>query len=442
MVELRADFGKTILRVGLILLFAVSAISPLLTVLLSHAIGYGYVVRAAKDLFLLLLMVPFVYLLIKDPAFLRYMFNSIVNRLIVLFGLSLILISLLSGVRNWFVTVFGFAIDLRFLIVFILAQTLGYYNLISLKLIEKIMIAVLVAVVLFGLLQIYVLPTGFMQWLGYKTGATIPPKFTIDGQATVMRIASTLRGPNELGAILITPILLLVLIIKDQIRNLQKRSWLILTLPFLGAACLVMFYSHSRSAWLGLVVAAMTVIFVKIPKKYYKMVIIGSAVAFSALFLLTYIGRSSSVVENYLLHDKAGVGPSSTSNNERLEAWKTSISAIAKRPLIGCGVGCSGPASVHANNPHINENFFLQIGQEAGIISLLIFLAILYFLLKDLITSSSSRLELIFMASLLGYIAANMLLHVWADDSLAYFWWLPLGAIVGLKYQNKKLIKP
>jgi hypothetical protein len=37
------------------------------------------------------------------------------------------------------------------------------------------------------------------------------------------------------------------------------------------------------------------------------------------------------------------------------------------------------------------------------------------------------------LASLIGIIA-NLLLHVWADDTLAYIWWGIAGAVLAKKY--------
>jgi len=57
--------------------------------------------------------------------------------------------------------------------------------------------ALIVAV--FAILQVFVLPKDFLIYLGYGEN-TIQPYLTVDQNQDFIRINSTLRGPNPLGA--------------------------------------------------------------------------------------------------------------------------------------------------------------------------------------------------------------------------------------------------
>jgi hypothetical protein len=75
-------------------------------------------------------------------------------------------------------------------------------------------------VIVFGLLQILVLPRDFLSHFGYGP-ATIPAFETINNNIHYVRIASTLRGANPLGAYLLIPISLLsILLVRGKRRQL------------------------------------------------------------------------------------------------------------------------------------------------------------------------------------------------------------------------------
>src|SRR5437879_949183 len=76
-----------------------------------------------------------------------------------------------------------------------------------------------VAVVVVGLLQAFVLPLDFLRHFGYSS-ATIFPYETINHNSQYIRVMSTLRGANPLGAYLILPISGLLVLM-----TVGKRSW-------------------------------------------------------------------------------------------------------------------------------------------------------------------------------------------------------------------------
>src|SRR6185312_11612434 len=104
-------------------------------------------------------------------------------------------------------------------------------------------------VIIFALLQFLALPYDFLSHFGYGVN-TIFPYETINHNLNHLRVASTLRGANPLGAYLVLVMsTALALLLKSKPKRLSEIIWL-------GAALLAMFFSFSRSAWIGLIVSA------------------------------------------------------------------------------------------------------------------------------------------------------------------------------------------
>jgi hypothetical protein len=109
------------------------------------------------------------------------------------------------------------------------------------------------------------------------------------------------------------------------------------------------------------------------------------------------------------------------------QALKDGAKSIVHEPF-GRGPGTAGPASVRNNHPpRISENYFLQIGQEVGVIGLLLFLAINIEVGLLLYQNKQSMLMRVLLASLIGLTLVNMLSHAWADDTLGLLWWATAG---------------
>lgn len=106
---------------------------------------------------------------------------------------------------------------------------------------------------------------------------------------------------------------------------------------------------------------------------------------------------------------------------------------IARHPM-GQGVGTAGPASVYNTEApaHVAENYFVQIGQETGIVGLGLFVAINVLLGRELWMRRRHVLAQALLASLLGITAINLFSHAWTDDTLAYIWWGLAGAAMTL----------
>ena len=103
-----------------------------------------------------------------------------------------------------------------------------------------------------------------------------------------------------------------------------------------------------------------------------------------------------------------------------------------RRPL-GAGTGTAGPASVYNDHPaRIAENYYIQIGQEAGVIGLALFVAINLLVAGRLWHRRGQLLPDVLLASLIGISLVNLLSHAWTDDTISYVWWGLAGAALAL----------
>jgi hypothetical protein len=290
-----------------------------------------------------------------------------------------------------------------------------------------------VIVVIFGLLQIFILPHDFLRHFGYGP-RSIPIQETINHNPHYLRIASTLRGANPLGAYLIIPISLLTVQLLRVKRNWRQAL-------FFVASLVVLFYSFSRSAWAGAAISVVIVMVISIKSQKMQRL----ALAIAALILIVCGGasiafRHNATFQNFVFHTQTNSSVKSTSDQGHLSALKTGLGDLYHNPL-GSGPGTAGPASVYnyGHAPRIAENFFVQIGQETGYLGLFLFVLINLGVGYLLWLRRSDPLALSLFASLIGLTLVNMLSHAWADDTLAYIWWGLAGiAMAPLSEPSKK----
>ena len=275
-----------------------------------------------------------------------------------------------------------------------------------------------IGVAAFGVLQILLLPHDFLRHFGYGQ-ATIPPFETINHNAHYIRIASTLRGANPLGAYLIVPISLLTVLLLSP----KRRTWL--QAGFLAELLLVLFFSFSRSAWIGAALTVAVILLISVrtkPSRIVTLSIIGALVLAAAVLTLAF--HRSPRFENFVFHTQTHSAVRTTSKDKHLAALKTGLREVRDHPL-GQGPGTAGPASIYntGHSPRVAENYFVQISQETGWLGFGLFVLINLGVGYLLWVRRADPLALSLFASLIGLTFVNMLSHAWADDTLAYVWW-------------------
>lgn len=148
---------------------------------------------------------------------------------------------------------------------------------------------------------------------------------------------------------------------------------------------------------------------------------------------LTWQLQNNDTLQNTLFHSDENSTSQQSSNQARSNALTTAAQEVVRQPL-GQGPGSAGPASFRneVSPPRIAENYYLQIGQEVGIVGLAVFLLILVLVARNLLQRRRYVLAQILLASLAGLTVVNVLSHAWTDDTISLLWWGFAGAVMAL----------
>ena len=292
---------------------------------------------------------------------------------------------------------------------------------------QKFILIPAAVVVVFGLLQITLLPLDALTHVGYGP-RTVVAFQTVDNNIDYQRIQSTLRGANPLGAYLLF-ILPLVFIV-----GLKKWQKVVACMFVLVA----LYFTYSRSAAVGMAIAVGCFVFLQKPSQSKK--IVAGILAVSTLLLLSATTVAPKTVENVLFHTSSSSTSAESSNDKRESSMRYGLSYVISHPF-GTGAGSSGPASFRNKTPLISENYYLQIAEEVGWAGLILFLFICVSVLKSLFVRRSNELAAALFASFMGLSFVNVVQHGWADDTVSLLWWGLAGIAISYtvdKHERKK----
>jgi hypothetical protein len=271
----------------------------------------------------------------------------------------------------------------------------------------------------FALLQVFVLPHDILKYIGYNN-TTIAPYLTVDQNPQYIRINSTLRGPNPLGAYAVIVLSLLFAVWLKPRREKLRQPFAISVIVIGSFVALWASYSRSAlfAAFAAFAVIALVIAGRRISKKFWIALVVIVIVVAGALIA----GRNTNFVSNVLLHNNATTGASVDSNQGHVSSLEDGVSDMVHHPL-GEGVGSTGSASLYGNQPTIVENQFLFVAHEVGWIGLALFVYISFLVLKALWRRRSDWLALGVFAGGIAMILIGLLLPVWVDDTVAIIWW-------------------
>ena len=386
--------------------------------------GVNYTLaRLWKEILLLLLVPTTVFILWKVPK-LRYkleigwLFWAIV--FYVLLHILLGGLALAKHQVNLTALVDALILNLRFLLIFLIALVVATQSEWLKIHWRRLLLWPAAIVVAFGLLQLFVLPRDVLTHFGYSAD-TIKPFETVDNKLDFVRIQSTLRGANPLGAYLVLVIGALAVALLRKRLVLKKR---LLGLLFLLGSLIVLWATYSRSAYLGVCITILALLWVVAHQaRMRRWLVVGLAIVcvigagtFAAL-------RNNDRFQNTFFHSDEHSTSAVSSNASRASALENGVKDTLSEPF-GRGPGTAGPASVHNNHPsRIAENYYLQIGQEVGWLGLALFLAINYMVVKRLWQRRADPLARTLFVAFFGISLVNLLSHAWTDDTLSLLWW-------------------
>lgn len=347
-------------------------------------------------------------------------------------GLHVLLLAVFN--LNNEATLAGLAIDLRYILFF----GLVYVGLKALPQYRQLFLTVGVigafVVVGFATLQLF-LPRDILAYIGYSK-ETIAPYLTVDQNPDFVRINSTLRGPNPLGAYAGMVVALVVAVVVKTKAWLNTRyRWAIIILSVCSLVAL--WLSYSRSAWIGVLAGVGVVLAVTVARRLPRWGWVATLGVVGALVGGLIVARDSSFVSNVLLHENPEGGSAISSNEEHAGSLVFGLERLVQQPL-GAGVGSTGSASLYTDNPVIIENQYLFIAHEAGWSGLVLFIAIFVIVMVRLWRGRKDWLALGIFASGVGLALIGLLQPVWVDDTVSVVWWgLAAIALAGGKYAAK-----
>lgn len=416
----------------LVILGLIVVHAPLASIVGGLLPEYDNVIRAWKEIALAGLAVLAAVEITRRKLWSTLLHDPLILLSLVFIDIHLLLAVVIGGDAN--AVIAGLMIDLRFIVMFMLMYVLGLLRPDILPKVVRVVAFGAAAVLGFGLLQITVLPDDALRYIGYSS-ETIAPFITIDRNPDFVRINSTLRGPNPLGALTVIygALALAYLVRRHHQIDVRRKVVAGATVVASGA---VLFASFSRSAYVAFA-AALAIVAVS-ARQVSKKVVIGSVGAIVIAAGMLALVSSTDWYSNVILHEDPESPVVSKSNDEHAASLAEGARRAAIQPF-GAGVGSTGSASLYdkdVTNDVIIENYYFFVAHESGWFGLSVFLALFVAVLLKLWQHRSGWLALGLFASGIGLALIALLLPVWADDTVALVWWGLAGVILGAPQQG------
>lgn len=329
---------------------------------------------------------------------------------------------------------YGGRYDFEFLVAFFLARKgfpllekpISYYM--RLFLISASAALVLGILVRFVFGETILLHFGFSANLSnWMFGGSIPIYHGIDG-ANVRRFQGIFDGPNPAAFFILVYLGVLIHFFRENKKYHYLLSlWVIVLL-------MVIFYTYSRSAIIGLFVGVFAFIALSIRviiKKYSKQLLIALPLLF--LFLGLFALKFESTIERIILREDSTKG--------HFDRAIIGLERAKEKPL-GSGLATSGPGYRYVIHPetdeslfegdnkkledyYIPESWYIQQLVEGGMIGFAVFVAIIGLILMQLAVANS-----FVFASLVSVSVMNLFLHSYESTYISLLFFMIIGLIL------------
>jgi len=332
-------------------------------------------------------------------------------------------------------TVAGLFINLRYFLFFVLVYVaLRLYPHLY-RLFLSVFVGGALVVMVFAVLQVTVLPQDVLKYLGYNQ-STIMPYLTVDQNDNYIRINSTLRGPNPLGAYAVIVLAAVLALAFRARRALKQNEKIVLWVLGIGSA-IALWASYSRSAALAVLVAVGLVLLAVYGRRITKTIWVSLAVVALIVGGSLVAFRDTQFVSQVVLHQDPSEGNNVNSNEGHADSLVDGSRRMVRQPLGG-GIGSTGSASLLSNKPLIIENQYLFVAHETGWLGLGLYVAISYSVLAELWRRRAWWLALAAFASGVGLAVAGLVLPVWVDETVSLVWWGLAAIALAVPFERVK----
>lgn len=410
---------------GLTSVVLLMSIHPFLVSSFGMITGQYAVLKLWKELVLVVVLSSMFFIAYNNKKFRKVITSNRINQYIVLFTvLSVVMAAITITAGQTEAAIAGLVFNLRFFVIFVAFQlayllTTKQYTQLKQQLITFFLYTS-IAVALFGILQVTLLPKDFLVPFGYD-GVLAPPAYTtVDDNDNALRAFSTMWGPNMLGSYLLLPLALFTV-------NIFRKKQLFFSIFGFSVSLLAIAMTYSRSALLAAIVVVFVVAAIFLKERIKRhLFALGILSIISCVVLIAL--STTPFVRLYVFHSSPGDSSiiEGSTKDHFVAMQENAVDAIS-HPL-GQGTGSAGPASFYLENekPKIAENYFIQIAQEIGILGLMLFIAISFFVGLTLFRQSlndNDSLATALFASFVGINVINLFLHGWTDDPTSIVWW-------------------
>ena len=340
----------------------------------------------------------------------------------------------------------GLRYDTEFLIFYFAVRFLNI-SIKEFKILVYTFLMVSLPVIIFGLLQISILPPEFMMQFGYSNDINVyfsQGVISTYGAVNpllpdVYRIQSTLPGAIQFGSYLIL-VSSLFLCLSFYKKNIIKY---ICGLVFILSAW-ALYATNTRSAWIAFLAVLLLTIFYKIKNKKIFFGLAACIIIVVAASVGLFLRNMDNLkLQRIILHGEVrDDGQLYGSTQMHLEALNNNIEILKNRPF-GSGIGFAGPASKYGVSSVITENWYLQIALELGIFGLVIFIVVISYLVATLnkiyrIAKDNFQkyLSLGLLLALVGLSINSLMLHTFSDTATVYPLFIFIGMLITLNQKE------
>ncbi len=390
---------------------------------------FELIVKSWKEILLVIASVLTAASLIRSKRLNQFTSDKLLW-LILAFALVHVLLALVPQ-TGLAATLAGLAIDLRFTVFFGLVYVYARLYPELRRVFLYVFAGGVIIVTMFALLQVFVLPIDVLRHLGYGPD-TIQPYLTIDRNYEYVRINSTLRGPNPLGAYMVV----VVSVLSAYLAKLGLGAWPAVRKAMFAlisfGALVALWFSYSRSALVAGGAALGIIFLATVARRFSPRMWVVTITLTMGMLGGLLASSGSEFVSNVVFHENPSGGSATTSNQEHIDSLHDGFERMISQPL-GAGVGSTGSASLFTDQPLIIENQYFFIAHEVGWLGLGLFLIVMVAVFYGLWQHRQDWLSLAVLASGVGLSLVGLLLPVWVDDTVSIIWWGLAGLALGSK---------